>query len=77
MSSFRKLHRWAIEVDQNQQHPNLAPQRQFIRDFGREIYQAVDSPASLLRDLRHVYFTRIFDPETDHIGAYVRLHFCL
>lgn len=68
---FTTLHRWAIEVDQNQQQRNPAAERDFIRDFGKQVYRAVE----WLPALRHVYFTRIFHPSRDRMGAYVRLHF--
>lgn len=72
---FTPLHRWEIEVDQDRQQPNLAAQQDFIRDFGRMLYQAVDQADGPLHPLRYVYFTRIFYPDRDHMGAYVRLHF--
>ena len=67
------LHRWAIEVDQDRLWPNLDAQRDFIRDFGKELYGAMER----LPAVHHVYFTRIFAPERDSMGAYVRLHFFL
>ena len=72
---FKRLHRWAIEVDQNHQIPNFKAQRSFIRDFGKSLYQSVDDPSSSLHSLQYVYFTRIFWPQRDKMGAYIRLHF--
>ena len=72
---FTRLHRWWIEVDQDREQPNRSAQLSFIRDFGNELYCAAEQPDSPLRLLRCVYFTRIFAPERDGLGAYVRLHF--
>ena len=72
---YEKLHRWAIEVNQNQKICNFEAQRSFIRDFGKSLYQSVDNPSSPLHSLQYVYFTRIFYPPRDEMGAYVRLHF--
>jgi len=72
---FEKLYRWAIEVDPNQESCNLEAQRSFIRDFGKSLYQSVDDKSSPLHSLQYVYFTRIFHPQRDKKGAYVRLHF--
>lgn len=62
---FTKLFRWAIEVDEDRERPNLAAQHAFIRDFGGNVYAALGR----LPALRHVYFTRIFYPSRDHMGA--------
>jgi len=72
--TLREIHRWAIEVDQDQQRPNLKAQRLFIRDFGKWLYDSIDDPVEPLR-LEYPYFTRIFEPRRDKKGAYVRLHF--
>jgi hypothetical protein len=72
---FENLHVWAIEVDQNRQECNIGAQRGFIRDFGRSLYLSVDDPSSPLHSLQYVYFTRIFHPRRDEMGAYVRLNF--
>lgn len=72
---FERLHVWAIEVDQNRESCNIEAQRSFIRDFGKSLYQLVDDPSSPLHALQYVYFTRIFHPQRDKMGAYVRLHF--
>ena len=72
---FEKLHRWAIEVDQNQKICNVGAQQSFIREFGKSLYLSVDDVSSPLHSLQYVYFTRIFHPQRDKKGAYVRLHF--
>lgn len=72
---FEKLHRWAIEVDQNHAQPNLKAQRSFIRDFGNDLYHSLSDTSSPLSALKHIYFTRIFYPQRDNMGAYVCLHF--
>lgn len=72
---FDALHRWAIEVDPDQSKPNLEAQRLFIRDFGGNLYAAIDRGDASLSSLRFVYFTRIYDPARDQMGTYVRLHF--
>lgn len=72
---FERLHVWAIEVDQNRESCNIEAQRSFIRDFGKSLYQSVDDPSSPLHSLQYVYFTRIFYPQRDKMGAYVRLYF--
>ena len=72
---FERLHVWAIEVDQNHESFNIEAQRSFIRDFGKSLYQSVDDPSSPLHSLQYVYFTRIFHPQRDKMGAYVRLCF--
>lgn len=77
MSEFQELHRWAIEVDQGRDQPNLAAQVEFLCGFGSDLYRAVDAATGWEQWLRHVYFTRIFDPHRDSMGAYVRLHFLM
>ena len=72
---FEKLHRWAIEVDQNHAEPNLKAQRSFIHDFGNDLYSSLSDTSGPLSALRYIYFTRIFYPKRDNMGAYVRLHF--
>jgi hypothetical protein len=72
---FEKLHRWAIEVDQNHVVPNFKAQRIFIREFGNALYSSLSDTSSPLSTLRYIYFTRIFYPQRDNMGAYVRLHF--
>ena len=64
-----------IEVDQDRLVRNLAAERVFVRDFGADLYSAVDRGDGPLGILRCVYFTRIFCPERDRMGSYVRLHF--
>jgi hypothetical protein len=62
---FTMLNRWSIEVDQDKQQCNFAAQQIFIRDFGGNVYQAVERMPAL----RYVYFTRIFYPSRDQMGA--------
>jgi hypothetical protein len=72
---FEKLHRWAIEVDQNHVVRNLKAQRIFIREFGNDLYNCLSDTSNPLSTLKYIYFTRIFYPLRDNMGAYVRLHF--
>ena len=72
---YEKLHRWAIEVDQNREVCNLEAQRSFIRDFGEPLYQSINDSSSPLHSLQKIYFTRVFHPISDEMGAYVRFHF--
>ncbi len=49
----------------------------FLCEFGHELYGAIDGANESLQALHLPYFTRIFSPDRDQMGAYVRLHFFL
>jgi len=73
---YEKLHRWAIETDTNQETLNLASQVKFIVDFEHLLKaRLADMNLSPMAFSPFHYYTRIFHPERDHMGAYVRLHF--
>lgn len=72
---FARLHRWAVEVDTNRERRDPRREAVFISEFGKALYDSIGDPASPLRSLHHVYFTRIFRPKRDDMGSYVRLHF--
>jgi len=64
---------WEIEVDNNLQECNLSAQEDFICSFIGSVYKDIDSGHVILRKISSLYFTRIFTPGRDNMGAFVRL----
>ena len=71
------LHIWAIEVDEDRQRCDFQKQADFIADFGGWLFGEAEKPSSPLSSLELPYFTRIFEPNRDDMGAYVRLNFLI
>lgn len=70
---MEKCYEWEIEVDQNKQQCNLHAQEEFIVSFVGALYRDIDSPDGNLSRMSSLHFTRIFSPDRDSMGAYVRL----
>jgi hypothetical protein len=64
---------WAIEVDEDRQRPNLQAQEEFIVSFVGSLYDGIDSGHQVLSKVSSLHYTRIYNPERDKKGAYVRL----
>jgi len=67
---------YEIEVDKNQCELNsagLSAQERFILSFVADVYKDIDSHHAILSKIASFYFTRIFNPQRDKMGAYVRL----
>jgi hypothetical protein len=64
---------WAVEVDQNRERYNLGPQEKFIVEFIGSLYARIEAGDITLSKIQSMHFTRIFHPDRDDIGAYVRL----
>lgn len=64
---------WAIEVDENRKRLNLEAQERFIIEFIGRLYNDIQGAHEELSKVQSLHFTRIFNPDRDEMGAYVRL----
>lgn len=66
-------HEWAIETDPNKEKFNPKSQVKFILKFIGDIYNKMDKKDPILSEITDLHFTRIFMPERDEYGSYLRL----
>jgi len=68
---------WAIEVNSDRDTCNHAAQEQFIVEFIAPTYEELAGENSALSGIQSLHFTRIYYPQRDNMGAYIRLRvFC-
>lgn len=71
---------WSLEVDSAVDGlgaHNLGAQEDFVVDFIAPMFDELGSDSGSLGAVKSLHFTRIFNPERDQMGAYVRLRlFC-
>lgn len=70
---MERCREWTIEVDQDKNNRNLKAQEDFIIKFIGSLYDAIDTSDPILKEIKSLHYTRIFHPQRDNMGAYIRL----